>query len=32
MPLTLDEIYTATKNQYHLSLIAGIDGLHHIMN
>lgn len=32
MPLTLDEIYTQTKNQYHLSLLAGKGGIDHIMN
>ena len=32
MPLTLNELYTQTKHQYHLSMIAGETGIDHIMN
>ena len=32
MPLTLNELYTQTKHQYHLSMIAGKTGIDHIMN
>lgn len=32
MPLTLNELYTQTKQQYHLSMIAGEAGIDHIMN
>ena len=27
MPLTLNELYTQTKHQYHLSMIAGETGI-----
>ena len=32
MPLTLNELYTQTKQQYHFSMIAGEAGIDHIMN
>lgn len=32
MPLTLNEIFQATKSHYHLSLLEGEGGLHNIMN
>ena len=32
MPLTLNELYTQTNHQYHLSMIAGETGIDHIMN